>query len=60
MSKTPERVLGDGAVGKVDEPDARGSTLQPGLSETNEQAGKTLEEQAAAELRAAKKEHNDG
>lgn len=59
MSKT-ERTLGDGAVGNVDEPDAKGSTLQPGLIDTDERAGKTPEEQAAAELRAAKKEASDG
>lgn len=58
MSKSPERVLGDGAVGDVSEPDAKGSTQQPGLKDSHEKAGKTPEEQAAADSRAAKKENS--
>ena len=55
MSKTPERVLGDAARGDIDQPDAKGSTIQPGLVETDERAGKTLQEQAAADAKAAEK-----
>lgn len=55
MSKTPERVLGDAAVGDLDKPDAKGSTIQPGLVETDERAGKTIQEQAAADAKAAAK-----
>lgn len=52
-SKPPQRVLGTGAKGDIDSDlDADGSTIQPGLKETDERAGKTLEEQAAADLRA--------
>lgn len=60
MSKTPERVLGDGAVGDVDAPDAKSSTQQPGLVDSPEKAGKTPEEQAAADLRALEKEQKNG
>lgn len=58
MTKT-DRALGDGATGDIDDPDGKGSTLQPGLKESDERPGKTPEEQAAAEARAAKKEQND-
>jgi hypothetical protein len=52
MSKNPKRVLGDGAKGDVDEVENGESTVQPGLVDTDEKAGATLTEQAAADLRA--------
>ncbi len=55
MSKrTPDRVLGDGAVGDINEPDGQ-ATIQPGLVETDEKAGRTLAEQEAADAKAAEK-----
>lgn len=56
MSKTPQRVLGDGAIGDVEKPDGKSATQQPGLVDSPEKAGKTPEEQAAADLRALEKE----
>ena len=55
MSKNPTRVLGDGAKGDIEDTENRESTIQPGLVETDEKAGKTLSEQAAADLRAEQK-----
>ena len=57
MSSKTQRVLGDGAKGDLDSDtlDAAASTVQPGLVDTDEKAGATLSEQAAADLRAQQK-----
>ncbi len=49
-------VLGDGAVGDVENPEnTPDSTIQPALKDSPEKAGATLKEQAAAQLRAEKR-----
>lgn len=53
-SKEPAKVLGDGAVGDIDNPDGE-ATIQPGLVDTDERVGLTPSEQESADRKAAEK-----
>lgn len=55
-----EKALGPGATGEVGEdPITDQSTIQPGLLETDEKAGATPEEQAAALQKQAAKDEKE-